>query len=72
MTEEKKIIDDCFYIEEKRWGTWQSHYLDGIGIVTSLTEEECIRSTRFYLKNKQEDVIDQNQKTYSSTVEGKL
>jgi hypothetical protein len=72
MTEEKKIIDDCFYIEEKRWGTWQSHYLDGTGIVTSLTEEECIRSTRFYLKNKQEDIVNQDQKTYTSTVEGKL
>ena len=38
MTEDKKIIDDCFYIEEKRWGTWQSHHLDGSGIVTSLSE----------------------------------
>jgi hypothetical protein len=72
MTEERKIIDDCFYIEEKRWGTYQSHYLDGGRIVTSLTEDGCIHATRFYLKNKQEDIVNQDQKTYSSTVEGKL
>ena len=72
MTEDRKIIDDCFYVEEKRWGTWQSHYLDGKGIITSLTEEECVRATRFYLKTKQEGFVDPEQKTYSSTVDGKL
>jgi len=51
---DKQLIDDAFYVEEKKWGTWQSHYPDGIGIITSLNEEECIRSTRWYLKQKQE------------------
>jgi hypothetical protein len=70
---EKKLYDDCFYVEQKRWGTWQAHYPDGKGIITSLTEEECVRSTRWYLKAKQEGVFDKTpEKTYDSTVGGKL
>jgi hypothetical protein len=67
---EKKLYDDAFYVEEKRWGTWQSHYPDGAGIITSLTEEQCIRSTRWYLKAKQEGFAETQ--TYSSEVGGKL
>jgi hypothetical protein len=52
---DKQLIDDAFYIEPKSWGTYQSHYPDGKGIVTSLTEEECIRSTRWFLKLLQEE-----------------
>jgi hypothetical protein len=70
---EKKLIDDAFYIEEKSWGTYQSHYPDGKGIITSLTEEECIRSTRWYLKAKQEGEFDKTtDRTYDGTVGGKL
>jgi hypothetical protein len=70
---DKQLIDDAFYIEPKSWGTYQSHYPDGKGIVTSLTEEECIRSTRWYLKQKQEGAFDKlEEKTYSSEVGGKL
>jgi hypothetical protein len=69
---EKQLIDDCFYIEEKRWGTWQSYYKDGAGIITSLTEDECVRSTRYYLKWKQEGAINDSGVVYSSTVDGKL
>jgi hypothetical protein len=69
---EKKMIDDCFYVEQKRWGTWQSHYEDGTNIITSLTEDECIKATRSYLKWKQEGSINDSGVTYSSTVDGKL
>jgi hypothetical protein len=70
---DKQLIDDAFYIEPKSWGTYQSHYPDGKGIVTSLTEEECIRSTRWYLKQLQESAFDKSEeKTYSSEVGGKL
>jgi hypothetical protein len=70
---EKQLIDDAFYVEEKSWGTWQSHYSDGKGIITSLTEEECVRATRWYLKAKQEGEFDKSpEKTYDSTVGGKL
>ena len=67
---EKKLIDDCFYVEQKRWGTWQSHYEDGAGIITSLTEEECVRSTRWYLKSLQDGFVET--KTYESFIPGKL
>jgi hypothetical protein len=74
MTEktERNLIDDSFYVEEKRWGTWQSHYPDGTGIITSLNEEQCVRATRFYLKSKQEGFSNHDGPTYSSTVDGKL
>ncbi len=70
MTEKKLYDDGAFYIEEKRWGTWQSHYPDGSGIITSLTEEQCLKSTRWYLKAKQEGFAETQ--TYSSEVGGKL
>jgi hypothetical protein len=70
---DKQLIDDAFYVESKSWGTYQSHYPDGKGIVTSLTEEECIRSTRWLLKQLQESAFDKlEEKTYSSEVGGKL
>jgi hypothetical protein len=69
---EKQLIDDCFYVEQKQWGTYQSFDVDGKGIITSLTEKDCIAATRYYLKLKQENNLNQTEVTYSSTVEGKL
>jgi hypothetical protein len=70
---EQKLIDDAFYVEEKKYGLWQSHYPDGKGIITSLTQEECVRATRWYLKAKQEGEFDKlTEKTYDSFVGGKL
>lgn len=67
---EKQLIDEAFYVECKKYGLWQSHHPDGKGIITSLTEEEVIRSTRWYLKCLQEGF--EETKTYSSEVGGKL
>ena len=65
--------DDAFYIEQKKYGLWQSHYPDGGGIITSLTEDQCVTATRWYLKAKQEGEFDKSpEKTYDSTVGGKL
>ena len=69
---EKQLIDDAFYVEQKKYGLWQSHYPDGAGIITSLTEEECVRATRFMLKLKQENRLNEVGRTYSGTVDGKL
>ncbi len=70
---DKELIDGCFYVEEKKWGTWDSYTTEGKCIITSLTEEECIRSTRWYLKQKQENSFDKStEKTYTSEVGGKL
>ncbi len=67
---EKKLIDDAFYVEQKRYGLWDSTDKDGKGLVTSLTEEQCISATRFYLKGRQEGFPES--KTYESEVGGKL
>ena len=68
---EKKWYDDnAFYVEQKKYGLWQSHYPDDKGLITSLTEEECIRSTRWYLKKLQDGF--EETKTYSSEIAGKL
>lgn len=67
---EKEFIDNCFYVIEQRWGTWNSYDKDDKTIITSLTKENCINATRFYLKMKQEGF--ENSKTYEGTVGGKL
>lgn len=67
---EQKFYDDCFYVEKKKWGTWSSYDKEGNGLVTSLSEEQCILATRFYLKGKQEGFGES--KSYEGTVGGKL
>jgi hypothetical protein len=70
---DKQLIDDCFYVVEKRYGTFDSFDKEGKCIITSLTEEECVRSTRWYLKQLQETAFDKlEEKTYTSEVGGKL
>jgi hypothetical protein len=63
-------IDEAFYVEKKRWGTYQSYDKDGKGLVTSLSEDQCISATRFYLKGRQEGFTESE--TYKGVVEGKL
>lgn len=66
----EKWIDDTFRVEKKQWGTWQSYDKEGKGLVTTLTEENCIASTRFYLKGLQEGFDESI--TYEGVVGGKL
>ena len=68
--EELNLIDDAFYVKQQRWGTWDSYDKDGKGLVTSLTEEQCISATRFYLKGRQEGFPES--KSYEGEVGGKL
>jgi hypothetical protein len=68
----QELIDGCFYVKQKKWGTWDSYDKDGKCIITSLTEEACVRATRYYLKMKQEGAINENVVTYEGTVGGKL
>jgi hypothetical protein len=56
---ERKLIDNCFFVEKKKWGTWDSYDTDGKCIITSLTEENCIAATRFHLKMIQEQINEQ-------------
>jgi len=64
-------IDDAFRVEEKKYGLWDSYNKDGKCIITALTEEECVRATRFYLKGCQEGWDDATI-SYEGTVGGKL
>jgi hypothetical protein len=67
---EHNWIDEAFYVEKKQWGTYQSYDKDGKGLVTSLSEEQCISATRFYLKGRQEGFTESE--TYEGVVGGKL
>lgn len=67
MTEDKKLIDDCFYVDSKKYGLWYSTDKEGNTLITSLTEESCISGTRFYLKGMQEG-FSEPVKVYSSEV----
>ena len=68
------MYDDCFYVEQKKWGTWDSYDKDGKCIVTSLTEEECVRATRYVLQIRQEKANGKKieETTYSGEVDYKL
>jgi hypothetical protein len=68
---EKNLIDDAFYVEQKKYGLWYSIDKDGNGLITSLTEQQCISATRFYLKGRQEG-FPEPEKVHEGTVSGKL
>jgi len=68
---DKKLYDDCFYVQQKKYGLWNSTDKEGKGLITSLTEEDCVRTTRFYLKGVQEGWDDTPVK-YEGTVTEKL
>ncbi len=68
---EKKLIDECFYIEQKSYGLWYSTDKEGNGLITSLTEQSCVQATRFYLKGRQEG-WPEPEKVHEGTVGGKL
>ena len=65
------MIDDCFYVENQRWGTWKSYDKDGKTLVTSLTSEACVAATRFYCKGLQEG-FGEDTTSYEGSVGGKL
>ena len=71
MEEKPVLLDDCFYVTQKKYGLWHSWDKDGNGLVTSLTEDECISGTRFYIKGRQEG-WPEPEKVHERTVGGKL
>ena len=70
MINDNELIDETFYVKQQRWGTWDSYDKDGKGLVTSLTQDECISATRYVLKGRQEGFPES--KTYEGQVGGKL
>lgn len=65
------LIDGCFTVDKARWGTWRSFDAEGKELITSLTEEQCVNATRWYLKQRQEGFTDDGT-TYAGEVGGKL
>jgi hypothetical protein len=71
--EDVDTIDDAFWVKKQRWGTFISIGADDLGIITALTEEQCVKATRFYLKGLQDNSFEHNKGvTYSGEVGGKL
>jgi dissimilatory sulfite reductase (desulfoviridin) alpha/beta subunit len=70
-TEHTMLIDGVFTVDKAKWGTWRSFDADGNELVTSSTEEACIKATRCYLKWKQEGFTEEAT-SYAGTVGGKL
>ena len=68
---EPKLYDDCFYVQQKKYGLWYSTDKDGNGLITSLSEELCVAATRFYLKGRQEG-FPEPEKVHEGVVGGKL
>jgi hypothetical protein len=68
---EPKLYDDCFYVQQKKYGLWYSTDKEGNGLITSLTEELCVSATRFYLKGRQEG-FPEPEKVHEGIVGGKL
>ena len=65
------VIDDAFWVKKQRWGTFVSVDEGGKEIITSLTEDLCVESTRWYLKQKQEG-FQKSLISYEGVVGGKL
>jgi hypothetical protein len=64
-------------VEQKKYGLWDSKDLEGNGLVTSLTEEQCISATRYILKFRQENQFksensENEVSKYSGTMDYKL
>lgn len=71
--EEVKWFDDAFRVYKTKYNLWHSAAKDGEELVTALSEELCIRMTRFYLKGRQEGWNESNSKVLNDgKVGGKL
>jgi hypothetical protein len=69
--QERTFYDEgAFYVGETRYKVWHSFDKDEKPIITALTKELCIHSTRCYLKWLQEGFPET--KTHTGEVGGKL
>jgi len=65
--------DDCFRAYKTEYGLWHTVSKEGRELVSGLTEDVCVRMTRFYLKGEQEGWGDKNSRVVNDgVVSGKL
>ena len=70
---ELHVFDDgAFSVERTQWGTFRSHDRDGHELITSLTHDQCVDATRFFLCGRQEGWDSLACSTYGGEVGGKL
>ena len=69
MSVERELIDDAFYTEEGRF-LWNSYDKEGKPLISALTEEACIKMTRFHLKGVQEGWNEKNSRVVNDGVVG--
>jgi len=67
---EHEWIDDCFRVYKTEYGVWHSATKEGRELVTALTEDVCIKMTRFYLKGEQEGWGEQTSRVVNDGVVG--
>jgi hypothetical protein len=68
---EQTFYDDgAFYLKQTPYGLWHSFDKNDKSLITSLTEEQCIKTTRWYLKCLQEGFPEAQ--THEGVVGGKL
>ena len=70
-TSKLHIYDEAFTVCSKSWGTFTSYSVKGDPLITSLTEDQCLNATRWYLKAQQDGFPDDS-KSYDGVVGGKL
>ena len=66
---DKKLIDDAFYVVKARF-LWHSYDKEDNGLVSALTEDICIRMTRFYLKGRQDGWDEETSRVVNDGVVG--
>lgn len=66
------VYDEAFWVKKQRWGTFVSVLKNDTQLITAISEELCISSTRWYLKGLQEGFDDDNTVRHEGTVGGKL
>jgi hypothetical protein len=57
LEENETVYDECFVVRKSRFSLFTSIKLDGTRMVTGLTLESCLHSTRFDLKSEQEGTL---------------
>lgn len=62
--------DDCFRAYKTEYGLWHTVTKEGRELVSGLTEDVCVRMTRFYLKGEQEGWCDENSRVVNDGVVG--
>ena len=71
-TKAPAVIEPAFEVIRQRWGTFTSVDPEGNKLVTSMTEDQCVAATHFYLKGRQEGEFTGPEVTYDGEVGGKL